>query len=188
MLNSVTAEFRASLGEVLPDESFPDLGPDYLEEQRGLYRGNGGLLVAPGTVQQVAEVVRRGAQARIPIVPYSGGTGLVGGQIISDGPQPVILSLRRMARIREILPVENVVVAEAGAILADVSRGRVDGLIMQAPLTGDRRIGMLTELGLPFVVHGRVSDHDESYSWLDMDNFHAFYRATLDAATREVGT
>ncbi|PRY26991.1 LacI family transcriptional regulator [Aliiruegeria haliotis] len=58
------------------------------------------------------------------------------------------------------------------------TKGRVDGLIMQAPLTGDERISMLKKLGLPFVVHGRVSDHDDQYSWMDMDNSHAFHRAT----------
>lgn len=120
MLRSVTAEFRAGLGEVLPNEAFPILSPDYLEEPRGLYTGNGGLLVAPGSALEVAEVVRRAAEASIPIVPFSGGTGLVGGQILVDGPEPVILSLRRMTRIRDVLPSENVLIAEAGAILADV--------------------------------------------------------------------
>lgn len=59
-----------------------------------------------------------------------------------------------------------------------LSKGRVDGMIMQAPLTGDRRIALLKELGMPFVVHGRVSDHDDEYCWMDMDNRHAFHDAT----------
>ncbi|SFC58837.1 LacI family DNA-binding transcriptional regulator [Tropicimonas isoalkanivorans] len=72
---------------------------------------------------------------------------------------------------------------------AMLSKGRVDGLIMQAPLTGDERIALLQEIGLPFVVHGRVSDHDDAYSWLDMDNRHAFHRATdhlLDLGHRRI--
>ena len=59
-----------------------------------------------------------------------------------------------------------------------LSKGRVDGMIMQAPLTGDKRIALLKELGMPFVVHGRVSDHDDEYCWMDMDNRHAFHDAT----------
>ncbi|MFV0358220.1 LacI family DNA-binding transcriptional regulator [Tropicimonas sp.] len=69
------------------------------------------------------------------------------------------------------------------------AKGRVDGVIMQAPLTGDLRIAMLKQLGLPFVVHGRVSDHDDEYSWMDIDNRHAFYRATahlLDLGHRRI--
>ena len=38
----------------------------------------------------------------------------------SDGPAPILLSLERMTAIRDVLPRENVLVAEAGAILADV--------------------------------------------------------------------
>lgn len=59
-----------------------------------------------------------------------------------------------------------------------LAKGRVDGMIMQAPLTGDKRIALLKELGMPFVVHGRVSDHDDEYCWMDMDNRHAFHDAT----------
>ena len=78
---------------------------------------------------------------------------------------------------------------ESSVYRALATRGRVDGLIMQAPLTGDRRIALLKKLGLPFVVHGRVSDHDDEYAWLDMDNFHAFRRATdhlLDHGHRRI--
>ncbi len=70
-----------------------------------------------------------------------------------------------------------------------LSKGRVDGMIMQAPLTGDSRIALLKGLGMPFVVHGRVSDHDEGYCWMDMDNRHAFHDATchlLDLGHRRI--
>ncbi|SNT13462.1 LacI family DNA-binding transcriptional regulator [Tropicimonas sediminicola] len=80
--------------------------------------------------------------------------------------------------------------AEQTAVYRSLLRkGRVDGLIMQAPLTGDARIGILHKIGLPFVVHGRVSDHDEAYSWMDMDNRHAFHTATdhlLDLGHRDI--
>lgn len=55
----------------------------------------------------------------------------------------------------------------------------VDGVLLQAPLTGDARIPLLQEIGLPFVVHGRASiDDDTSYSWVDVNNMRAFERAT----------
>lgn len=78
---------------------------------------------------------------------------------------------------------------ETAVYRALATKGRVDGVIMQAPLTGDRRIAMLKKLGLPFVVHGRVSDHDDEYSWMDMDNRHAFHAATrhlLDLGHRRI--
>ena len=56
--------------------------------------------------------------------------------------------------------------------------GRIDGLLMQTPRPLDRRLALLHDLGLPFVVHGRASQADAPYAWLDMDNRRAFARAT----------
>lgn len=78
---------------------------------------------------------------------------------------------------------------EASAYQSLATKGRVDGLIVQAALKDDKRIAMLSRLGLPFVVHGRVSEEVEAYSWLDMDNRRAFARATehlLDHGHRRI--
>jgi LacI family transcriptional regulator len=56
--------------------------------------------------------------------------------------------------------------------------GRVDGVIVHGPKVEDSRIALLQDLGLPFVVHGRVLEDESSYSWLDVNNFRAFERAT----------
>jgi FAD/FMN-containing dehydrogenase len=60
------------------------------------------------------------AQARVGIVPFGGGTGLVGGQVAEDGPKSLTLSLEKMNAVREVYAEENVLIAEAGVILADV--------------------------------------------------------------------
>jgi FAD/FMN-containing dehydrogenase len=62
--------------------------------------------------------VRACAAARVGIVPRSGGTGLVGGQVLPDGPLPLVLSLDRMAALRGLWRDEGVMVAEAGMTLA----------------------------------------------------------------------
>ncbi|MBV7392899.1 LacI family DNA-binding transcriptional regulator [Mameliella sediminis] len=69
------------------------------------------------------------------------------------------------------------------------SRGNVDGIIVHGPRMADTRIALLTELGLPFVVHGRASDVALPYSWLDTNNTRAFRRATdflLDLGHRRI--
>jgi LacI family transcriptional regulator, galactose operon repressor len=69
------------------------------------------------------------------------------------------------------------------------TKGSVDGLIVHAPRTGDRRVHLLNMIGLPFVVHGRATDADEPYCWVDMNNTHAFRRATdllLDLGHRRI--
>ena len=119
-LNPVDPEFIAALRAELPQAAFRDAAPYYLQEPRGRWAGQAGVVVAPATVQEVASVVRAANRARVGIVPYGGGTGLVGGQVFPKGPAPVVLSLERMSAVRAIYPDENVLVAEAGAILADL--------------------------------------------------------------------
>lgn len=118
-LNSATPDFIDRLRAVLPVAAFREAAPRYFEEPRGRWQGQG-VVLAPGSAEGVAQVVRACAAARVPVVPYGGGTGLVGGQIAPDGPVPVILSLERMRAVRGIWPGENVMVVEAGAILQDI--------------------------------------------------------------------
>ncbi len=146
MLNTADDAFRSRLAAGLPKAAFRRLGPGYLEEPRGRYRAQAGLLIAPETTDEVAQVVRAAAKARVGIVPYGGGTGLVGGQVMPDGPAPVILSLERMRKIRATYPQENILIAEAGAILTEVqaaaeAAGRLFPLSLASE--GSARIGGL---------------------------------------------
>jgi FAD/FMN-containing dehydrogenase len=103
-------------------------------------------VAAPASVDDVAAVLAACTAARVGVVPYSGGTGLVGGQVMPDGAGALLLSLERMAAVRTVYPAENVAIAEAGCILQDVHRAAeaVDRLY---PLTiaskGSARIGGL---------------------------------------------
>ncbi|SIO37908.1 FAD/FMN-containing dehydrogenase [Rhodovulum sp. ES.010] len=146
MLNPVTEDVAAALRARLPEQAVRDLAPAYLEEPRGRYAGQGGLLLAPGSAGEVAAIVRACAEARVGIVPYGGGTGLVGGQVMPEGPAPVIVSLERMRAIRAVYADENVLVAEAGAILTEVQEaaeaaGRLFPLSLASE--GSARIGGL---------------------------------------------
>ncbi len=120
MLNPATGAFENELRGHLPDRVFRPLTPAYLEERRGRYKGAGGLLLAPETTEQVSRIVQACNAARVAVVPYGGGTGLVGGQVKPDLPVPVILSLERMQALRGIWPDENLMVAEAGMVLEQV--------------------------------------------------------------------
>ncbi|MCB6177246.1 substrate-binding domain-containing protein [Rhodobacter sp. Har01] len=69
------------------------------------------------------------------------------------------------------------------------SKGNVDGVIVHAPKMEDRRIALLHEIGLPFVVHGRASGVTLPYPWVDVNNRRAFQRATeflLDLGHRHI--
>ena len=156
--------FADALRAKLPEAAFPPLEPHHVTEPRGRWRGQAGCLVAPGATDEVAAVIRAAAEARVPVVPVAGGTGLVAGQIMAEGPAPVLLSLARMARIRAVHERENVLVAEAGTILADVQRtAREAGRRFPLSLAseGTARIGGLLATnagGIGVLRHGNARD------------------------------
>src|SRR5215470_14665241 len=101
-----------------------------LGEARGLYRGATRLIVRPASTAEVAEVVRICAEAKLPIVPQGGNTGLVGGGVPREDGHNIVVALGRMNHIRAIDPVNFTMTVEAGCILADLQRaaGEADRL------------------------------------------------------------
>lgn len=79
--------------------------------------------------------------------------------------------------------------SEARAYAELRSKGNVDGVLIHAPKVEDHRIAMLDTLGMPYVLHGRVSGSDSAFSWVDVNNKRAFERATnflLDLGHRRI--
>lgn len=109
------------VGEANALTSANDIKP-YLTENRGLYHGASPLVLKPGSTQEVSAILKLASETGTAIVPVSGRTGLVGGQVPREESQDVLLSLERMNRIREVDPVADVIVADGGAILADVQK------------------------------------------------------------------
>ncbi|MBV0911312.1 FAD-binding oxidoreductase [Anianabacter salinae] len=144
-LNPCDDTVIARLNNAVPGAVRP-VEPRHLEEPRGLHNGIAGAVVAPADVSEVSAVIRIAAELRVPVIPYGGGTGLVGGQVIEDGPAPILLSLDRMTAIRSIHADENVLIAEAGAILQTVQEA-AEGAGRLFPLSlaseGSARIGGL---------------------------------------------
>ena len=67
---------------------------------------------------------------------------------------------------------------------------RVDGVIVHGPKVKDDRVGLLKSLKMPFVIHGRTNDPEDSYCWVDVNNRRAFHKATkylLDNGHRRIG-
>lgn len=143
MTNPASPEFLSRLAESLPPDSLRPPEPRYLEEARGKWRGTAGAVALPRSTDEVATILRACAGAGVGVVPYGGGTGLVAGQIAPAG-DPLILSLERMHALRGAWSDENVLVAEAGMILADVQAAAA-GIDRLFPLSlaaeGTARIG-----------------------------------------------
>ncbi|OCP36962.1 FAD-binding oxidoreductase [Ensifer sp. LC163] len=102
-----------------------DLAP-YLIESRGLYKGTTPMVLRPGSVEEVSRIMKLATVTRTAIVPQGGNTGHVAGQIPREGKADIVLSLQRLNRIRDLDPVGNVIVADAGCILADIQKAADD--------------------------------------------------------------
>jgi FAD/FMN-containing dehydrogenase len=108
------ARFAAIVGARHAITAPAEIAP-YVSEERGLYHGRSPLVLRPGTVDEVAAILKLANETRAPIVPQGGNTGLVGGQTPLDGE--IVLSLRRLDRIREVDATSNTMTCEAGVIL-----------------------------------------------------------------------
>ena len=98
----------------------------YLTDWRKRYTGRAQAVVRPATTAEVAAVVRLCVQARAPIVPQGGNTGLVGGGTPDDSGRAILLSLGRMNRVRAVDPVNNTITVEAGCPLQRVQEAAAE--------------------------------------------------------------
>ena len=121
--DGLAARFANLVGDkyavISPDEIAP-----YTTEERNLYQGHSPLVLRPGSVTEVAAICRLASETRTAIVPQGGNTGLVGGQTPHHGE--VVVSLRRLDRIREIDTASNTMTCEAGVVLATAQQAAAD--------------------------------------------------------------
>ena len=96
-----------------------DLEP-WLTDWRGRYHGRAEALLSPDSAAQVAEIVTLCAAQGVPLVPQGGNTSMVGGATPPAEGGALLLSLRRLNRIRSIDAEAGFAICEAGVILADL--------------------------------------------------------------------
>jgi len=106
-------------GGVLTDAA--DIEP-YLTDHRHLYHGRALAVAVPRTVEQVSRLLAYCNENHIAVVPHAGNTSYCGGATPDESGQQMVLSLKRLNKIRSIDPLNYSLVAEAGCILADVQR------------------------------------------------------------------
>ncbi|NOZ43147.1 MAG: FAD-binding oxidoreductase, partial [Alphaproteobacteria bacterium] len=110
----------------------------FLCEPRGKYHGRTPLILLPDSREKVSEIVRICARHKIPIVPQSGNSGLVGGGIPTAAGDEILLSLKRLNQIRERDRHSHSMTVEAGCILADIQREARDmGLLFPLSLASE---------------------------------------------------
>ncbi|WP_166298665.1 FAD-binding oxidoreductase [Bradyrhizobium sp. 2S1] len=108
------AKFRAIVGEKYAVTDAADIKP-YVTEERDLFQGRSPLVLRPGSTAEVAAICKLATEHKIALVPQGGNTGLVGGQTPHNGE--VVVSLRRLDKIRDIDVESNTMTCEAGVVL-----------------------------------------------------------------------
>jgi FAD/FMN-containing dehydrogenase len=115
------ARFTAIVGAQHAVTDIAEQAP-YLVESRGLYKGTTPVVLKPGSVEEISAILKLATETGTAIVPQGGNTGHVAGQIPRPGAGDIVLSLERLNTIRAIDPVGNVIVCDAGCILADIQK------------------------------------------------------------------
>ena len=97
----------------LIDEAGRKLGPKavitdpkeiepWVTDWRGRVHGASPAMLAPASTDEVVEIVRLAARHHVPLVPQGGNTGMVAGSTPPADGSAVLLSMRRMNRIRSL--------------------------------------------------------------------------------------
>ena len=119
----------------------------WVTDWRGRVHGAAPAMLAPVSTDEVAEIVRLAAEHRVPLVPQGGNTGMAAGATPPADGSAILLSMRRMNRIRSVSAENRLVVAEAGVVLANLHDAAHE-VGMRFPLTlgarGSCTIGGLT--------------------------------------------
>jgi FAD/FMN-containing dehydrogenase len=97
-----------------------DVHVPYVNAFRGGWKGKTALLVRPANTQEVSDVMMICSDACIPVVPQGGNTGLTGASVPDASGEQILLSLDRMAQVRDIDPLNYTITVDAGCILANI--------------------------------------------------------------------
>ncbi|NUS99863.1 MAG: FAD-binding oxidoreductase [Sphingomonas sp.] len=114
-VEALIEEVRQRFGDKAAVIDQADIEP-WLTDWRGKFHGESQAILSPASTEEVAEIVKLASEHRVPLVPQGGNTGMVGGAIPAADGSELILSLRRLSRVRSIDA--GIAVVEAGVILS----------------------------------------------------------------------
>jgi FAD/FMN-containing dehydrogenase len=123
-LNTLS-ELKAAVGDGSWLESPEDVAP-FLSDFRRLYRGSTALVLLPRNVDEVARILRICNREEVAVVPHGGNTSYCGGATPDETGAEIVLSLRRLNRVRQVDAADYSMVVEAGCTLAEAQAAARD--------------------------------------------------------------
>jgi FAD/FMN-containing dehydrogenase len=112
-----------------PEDTAP-----FLTDHRQLYHGTALAVIQPASTEEVSRLLAWCNGAGIGVVPQGGNTGYCGGATPTGPGREIILSMRRMNRIRSVDAANYSLVAGAGCTLAAV-QAAAEGVDRLFPLS-----------------------------------------------------
>ena len=122
----------------------PDIQMPYLREWRDMYVGVTPVVLRPGSVAEISAILAACNEARVAVVPQSGNTGLVGGQIPDESGRQIVVSTARLTKVRSMDAAGYTMVVEAGVTLSNAQAAADDAgrlFPLSLPSEGSCRIG-----------------------------------------------
>src|ERR1700723_4273908 len=115
---STLGELKAVVGAGAWLESPDDVAP-FLSDFRRLYHGSAALVLLPRNVDEVARILRICNRDEVAVVPHGGNTSYCGGATPDETGAQIVLSLRRLNRVRQVDAADYSMIVEAGCTLAE---------------------------------------------------------------------
>src|SRR6202522_1116178 len=119
------SELKAAVGDGAWLESPDDVAP-FLSDFRRLYHGSAPLVLLPRNVDEVARILQICNRAQVAVVPHGGNTSYCGGATPDETGTQIVLSLRRLNRVRRVDPAYYSMSVEAGCTLAEAQAAARD--------------------------------------------------------------
>jgi FAD/FMN-containing dehydrogenase len=118
-------ELRRGLRELLGADAVlteaADCAP-FLSDHRQLYHGEALAVILPRSVAEVSRLLAWCNASHVGVVPHGGNTSYCGGATPDGSGTQLVLSLRRLNRIRSVAAANYSLTAEAGCLLAQVQQ------------------------------------------------------------------
>jgi FAD/FMN-containing dehydrogenase len=118
-------ELKAVVGSGAWLES-PDAVAPFLTDFRRLYQGATPLVLMPRSVDEIAQLLRICNREEVAVVAHGGNTSYCGGATPDETRSQIVLSMRRLNRVRQVDAANYSMIIEAGCTLAEAQAAARD--------------------------------------------------------------
>ena len=119
--SALRAQLTSLLGSDTVRTDAAEVAP-YLVDHRSLYHGRALAVLLPREVEQVVRIIEWCNEHRVGLVPQGGNTSYCGGATPDESGQQLLLSMRRLNRVRAVDADNFSMTVEAGCVLAQVQQ------------------------------------------------------------------